>query len=92
MNLLFNCEPSVEVTLEVLDDDGKPTTGHFVIKDNKGRVYPSMSRRLAPDFFFHEQIYRHSGESVMLPPGKYHVSFGRGPEYRVLDQITSLVG
>jgi len=84
VNILFNCEPAVEVTLEILDDDGKPTTGHFVIRDEKNRVYPSMSRRLAPDFFFHEQIYRHSGESVMLPPGKYTVSYGRGPEYRVL--------
>ncbi|MBI3839927.1 MAG: CehA/McbA family metallohydrolase [Planctomycetia bacterium] len=84
VNVLFNCEPAVEVTLEVLDDDGKPTTGHFVFRDTKGRVYPAMSRRLAPDFFFHEQIYRHSGESVMLPPGKYQVTYGRGPEYRVL--------
>jgi hypothetical protein len=87
VNLLFNCEPAVEVTVEILDDgDAKPTTGHFVIRDTKGRVYPSMSRRLAPDFFFHEQIYRHSGESVMLPPGKYHVVYGRGPEYRVLEK------
>ncbi len=86
INVLFNCEPAVEVTLEILDDDGRPTTGHFVIRDLKGRVYPSMSRRLAPDLFFHEQIYRHNGESVMLPPGKYKVTYGRGPEYRVLDK------
>ncbi|MEX0678206.1 MAG: CehA/McbA family metallohydrolase [Pirellulales bacterium] len=84
VNVLFNCEPAVEVTLDITDDDGRPTTGHFVIRDAKNRVYPSMSRRLAPDFFFHEQIYRHSGESVMLPPGKFTVSYGRGPEYRVL--------
>ena len=89
VNILFNCEPAVEVTLEILDEDGNPTTGHFIIRDEKNRVYPSMARRLAPDFFFHEQIYRHSGESVMLPPGKYTVSYGRGPEYRVLKrQIT----
>ena len=84
VNLLFHCEPAVEVTLEILDEDGTPTTGHFIIRDEKNRVYPSMARRLAPDFFFHEQIYRHSGESVMLPPGKYTVTYGRGPEYRVL--------
>jgi hypothetical protein len=84
VNILFHCEPAVEVILEVLDTDGQPTTGHFVIKDDKGRVYPAMSRRLAPDFFFHEQIYRHSGESVMLPPGKYTARYGRGPEYLLL--------
>ena len=89
VNILFNCEPAVEVILEILDVDGKPTTGHFVFKDDKDRVYPAMSRRLAPDFFFHEQIYRHSGESIMLPPGKYTVQYGRGPEYRLLTkQIT----
>ncbi|MGD9722619.1 MAG: CehA/McbA family metallohydrolase [Pirellulales bacterium] len=90
VNILFNCEPSVEVILEILDTDGRPTTGHFVIKDEKGRVYPAMSRRLAPDFFFHEQIYRHSGESVMLPPGKYQVSYGRGPEYHVRSREISV--
>jgi hypothetical protein len=68
--------------LEVLDHDGQPTTGHFVFRDGKGRIYPSLARRLAPDFFFHNQIYRHSGESVMLPPGKYTATYGRGPEYR----------
>jgi hypothetical protein len=84
VNILFHCEPAVEVTLEIIDDDDQPTTAHFVIRDTQNRVYPSLSRRLAPDFFFHEQIYRHNGESVLLPPGKYTVTFGRGPEYRVL--------
>jgi hypothetical protein len=90
VSLLFNCEPAVEVTLEVLDDDGQPTTGHFVFRDGRGRVYPAMSRRLAPDLFFHEQIYRKSGETVMLPPGSYHVVFGRGPEYRALETDISV--
>jgi len=83
LNLLFTCEPAVEVVLEVIDDDGTPTTGQFVFRDGKGRIYPSKSRRLAPDFFFHDQVYRHSGESVSLPPGKYDVTFTRGPEYRI---------
>ena len=83
LNLLFDCEPAVEVVLEVIDDDGTPTTGQFVFRDAKGRIYPSKSRRLAPDFFFHDQVYRHSGESVSLPPGKYDVTFTRGPEYRI---------
>lgn len=49
-------------------------------------IYPLPSRRVAaydeyPDFFFHPQIYRASGEHVMLPPGRYNVTFTRGPEY-----------
>jgi hypothetical protein len=90
VNLLFECAPAVEVVLEIIDDDGTPTTGHFVFRDDKGRVYPSRSRRLAPDFFFHDQVYRHHGESVMLPAGKYHVLYSRGPEYRVLQREISV--
>lgn len=49
-------------------------------------IYPLPSRRVAafdpyPDFFFQPQIYRADGEHVMLPPGKYSVTFTRGPEY-----------
>jgi hypothetical protein len=88
--ILFECEPAVPVTLEVLDVDGKPTTGQFVFKDDQGRVYPARSRRLAPDFFFHDQIYRHSGESVLLPPGSYEATYTRGPEYRVLKRSISV--
>ncbi len=49
-------------------------------------IYPLPSRRVAaldtyPDFFFQPQIYRSTGEDVQLPPGKYKVTFTRGPEY-----------
>jgi hypothetical protein len=84
VNLLFECEPSVDVRLEVVDDDGQPTTGQFTFRDPLGRVYPARSRRLAPDFFFHDQVYRADGESVRLPAGKYTVTYTRGPEYQVL--------
>ncbi|WP_240907342.1 CehA/McbA family metallohydrolase [Paludisphaera rhizosphaerae] len=83
VDILFSVEPAVAVTLEVRDWDGRPTTGTFLFRDRLGRVYPSPSRRLAPDFFFHPQIYRADGETVLLPPGEYQVEFGRGPEYRV---------
>jgi hypothetical protein len=79
--VLFQCLPAVEVSLEVRDFDGKPTTASFVIRDKFGRVYPNPARRLAPDFFFHDQIYRADGESVHLPPGEYTFEVGRGPEY-----------
>ncbi|MDZ4819480.1 MAG: CehA/McbA family metallohydrolase [Planctomycetota bacterium] len=83
-SIAFNCRPAVEVTLEVLDFDGQPTTGQFVIRDQHRRIYPARTRRLEPDFFFHDQIYRHSGESVTLPPGEYEFEYARGPEYRIL--------
>ncbi|MGE3243195.1 MAG: CehA/McbA family metallohydrolase [Pirellulales bacterium] len=84
VNLLFDCHPSHDVKLEVRDEDGTPTTGEFVFRDGRGRVYPAPSRRLAPDFFFHDQVYRADGETVRLPNGKYEVTYSRGPEYRLL--------
>ena len=88
--ILFHCIPAVKVTLEVLDFDGKPTTAAFTIRDELRRVYPSRGRRLAPDFFFHNQIYRHNGESVLLPSGKYTVQYTRGPEYQVKTQTITV--
>lgn len=81
VNLLFDCRPAVKVELQVLDDDGAPTMGQFVFRDAQGRIYPSMARRVPPDFFFQRQVYRRDGESVLLPPGTYRVMFSRGPEY-----------
>jgi hypothetical protein len=82
-SFLFSIAPAVVVKLQVQDHDGKPTMGAFTFRDSQARVYPSMSRRLAPDFFFHPQIYRQDGETVLLPPGEYDVTYTRGPEYRV---------
>lgn len=81
VDILFKCDPAVVVTLDVRDTTGKPTMASFLIRDEQGRVYPSPSRRLAPDFFFHPQIYRQSGETVLLPPGTYDIEWTRGPEY-----------
>ncbi len=82
--ILFECKPAVPVTLRVYDHDGESTTGQFTFRDPEGRVYPSRGKRMAPDFFFHDQIYRHDGETVSLPPGEYDVTYTRGPEYRIL--------
>ncbi len=80
--ILFRCVPAVEVVLGVTDFDGKPTTAAFVVRDQLGRVYPNPARRLAPDFFFHNQVYRADGESILMPPGKYTAEISRGPEYK----------
>ncbi len=81
VDLLFECRPASEVTFQVRDELGRPTTAGFVIRDTAGRVYPSQAKRLAPDFGFHPQIYRADGETERLPPGEYRVEYGRGPEY-----------
>lgn len=81
--ILFDCKPATKVILGIKDHDGSPTTAALVIRDELGRVYPNPVKRLAPDFFFHEQVYRMDGESIDLPPGTYEVKLSRGPEYQV---------
>lgn len=88
-DVLFTIRPSADVTLKVKDEDGKPCTAGFTIRDGAGRVYPSQAKRLAPDFAFHPQVYRKDGETVKLPPGQYNIEVTRGPEYlAVKRQIT----
>jgi hypothetical protein len=83
----FESVSAVPVRLHIVDDDGvsqrdgRPVVAAFTFRDKLGRVYPSPSRRLAPDFNFHHQVYRADGESAALQPGTYTVTWGRGPEY-----------
>src|SRR6266850_3673201 len=81
VSILFNCVPSNQVTFNILDEAGKPSTAALTIRDKQGHVYPSQAKRLAPDFFFHPQIYRHDGEKVTLPAGDFIMEISRGPEY-----------
>jgi hypothetical protein len=83
VDILFTCEPAVSLILDIRDENARPTMASFIFRDRMGRVYPAPSRRLAPDFFFHPQIYRQGGETVSIPPGTYQVEFTRGPEYLV---------
>lgn len=76
----FEAVPSRNVTLKVRDENNKPCMATFVIEDQDGRVYPAQTKHLAPDFFFHAQIYRADGETLRLPDGDYTIRCSRGPE------------
>jgi hypothetical protein len=80
VDVLFTALPAREVAFRVLDEENHPTTASFLIRDAQDRVYPSQAKRLAPDFAFHPQIYRHDGETLKLPVGTYTVEVSRGPE------------
>lgn len=80
VTLTFDCAAATEVTLRVLDENGEPTMAGFEVRDSAKRVYPSQAKRLAPDFFFHPQVYRGDGEKLNLPAGTYTVDYYRGPE------------
>ncbi len=82
--VLFDVRPGVPVKLTVLDFDGKPTVGRFTFTDAAGHVFPPQAKRLAPDLFFQQQVYRPDGGTVLLPPGEFLMTYGRGPEYKLL--------
>jgi hypothetical protein len=75
----FRSLPATPVTLKIHDPSGAPGAAALIIRDKLGRVYPPQSKRLAPDLFFHSQIYRLHGETVKLPPGEYDIRMWRGP-------------
>ncbi len=90
---LFTIRPAVKLKIKVVDDNDEPVMASFIITDSIDRapgklssVYPLPSRRVAefdeyPDFFFQQQVYRKTGEHVLLAPGTYSVTYSRGPEY-----------
>ena len=88
--VLFTVRPAVPVRLAVRDHDGKPTTGRFAFFDRAGHVYPPQVKRLVPDLFFQKQIYRHDGDTVLLPAGQFTMFYGRGPEYRWLKKSVTI--
>jgi hypothetical protein len=88
--ILFDIRPAIPVRLSVKDFDGTPTAARLTFRDNSGHVYPPQAKRLAPDFFFQQQIYRHDGGTVALPPGELTMSYGRGPEYRLLERKVTI--
>jgi hypothetical protein len=81
VDILFVAKASTSIQLRVKDHDGKPQMAGFEVRDQQGRVYPSAAKRLGGDFFFHPQVYREDGETILLPPGAYAVEYSRGPEY-----------
>ena len=81
MDILFNVVPSHPVRLKVLDENGKPVTAAFLIEDDRKRIYPNVSKRLAPDFYFQKQVYRSDGDTINLPDGSFKLTVSRGPEY-----------
>ncbi|MEO2090008.1 MAG: CehA/McbA family metallohydrolase, partial [Gemmataceae bacterium] len=81
--VLFDVKPAVPVRVKIQDADGTPTTARFTFTDAAGHVFPPQAKRLAPDLFFQQQVYRHDGGTVLLPPGAFTVQYGRGPEYKL---------
>lgn len=78
----FDCLPARDIRFDVREPDGSSTVAALTVRDSQRRAYPSKAMRLAPDMFFHEHVYRATGEVITLPAGQYEISARRGPEYR----------
>lgn len=80
--VLFSVEKTYPLTFERIEDEnGEDVMASFVVRDEAGTVFPAQSSRTPPDFWFHSQVYRTSGENIRLPNGKYTILVSRGPEY-----------
>ena len=79
--VLFDVKPAIPVAIAIKDETGKPTVGRFTFTDKAGHIYPPRAKRVAPDLFFQNQVYRPDGGTVLLPPGEFVMEYGRGPEY-----------
>jgi hypothetical protein len=89
VTILFDARPAHRVTVRVEDERGRPSIASLLIKDGLNRVYPTPSKRLAPDLPFQPHVYRTDGETLLLPAGTYKVACGRGPEH--LPEVQELV-
>ena len=79
--ILFESLPTYQLQFSVKDEKGENTRARFVIRNEEEHVFPGQLNRDPPDFWFHPQVYRATGESVRLPSGTYNIAFARGPEY-----------
>lgn len=84
--VLFDIRPAIPVKLSIKDYDGQPSCGRFTFRDKGGHIYPPQAKRLAPDLFFQQHIYRADGDIVLLPPGELVMQSSRGPEYRLQER------
>ena len=78
---VFTALPARALRLWVRDENGAPSMAAFTIRDALGRLYPNPAKRLAPDLFFQPQVYRESGDTILVPAGSYTVTSSMGPEY-----------
>ena len=92
IEVLFTAAPAHPVRIRVQDENGRPTTAGFTVRDSLDRLYPAISKRLAPDFFFQPQVYRPDGSTIDLPPGDFTVTASRGPEYELQTKKISVAG
>jgi hypothetical protein len=92
IDVLFTSDPAHPIRLRIQDENGRPTTAGFIVRDERDRIYPNISKRLEPDFFFQPQVYRSDGATLSLPSGAFTFTVSRGPEYLTQKRRVDITG
>ena len=92
IDVLFTSHPAHPVRVRIQDEHGRPTSAGFIIRDDRDRIYPNISKRLEPDFFFQPQVYRADGATIALPAGAFTFAVSRGPEYHAQTKRVEVTG
>ncbi len=80
--ILFNTLQTYPLQIDrITDTTGEDLMAGLIIKDEHGQIFPGQTNRTSPDLWFQPQVYRTSGDEVMVPEGNYTVTCLRGPEY-----------
>ncbi len=89
--IVFNTLPVYPLEIQqITDATGEDLMAGLIIKDRDGQVFPGQTNRVSPDLWFQPQIYRTSGDAIMLPEGSYSITCLRGPEYIPLQKQVEL--
>ena len=92
VDILFTATPSAKVTLQVRDFDGKPTTGSFLIRDARQRVYPSQTKRLGGDFSSTRRSIVPTAKPCHFRPALTPSNLAAGPEYLTKTERYTITG
>ena len=80
--ILFNILDTYPLEVkQITDATEEDLMAGLIIRDDQGHVFPGQTNRVSPDLWFQPQIYRMSGDVLMVPPGTYDITCLRGPEY-----------
>ena len=88
--VLFTCQPAVQVTLNIVDDDGK--ADYRPIRDSRfpRSSLPCSRSPLGAGLLFSRPDLSSQWRNVNLPVGEYEFVFTRGPEYLIQRRTVSV--
>ena len=88
--ILFGADAPVDLTLQITEADGTPSTARLVFRDLAGHVFPPQCQATGTGFLFSGADLSPPWAASSLPAGDYTLESSRGPEYLVTSQNMTL--